>query len=113
MIATSHTVCRGLRRGISNRFLNRIDRASELDTAAATPSSISSVIRISLESTGCTPLLYASAPFPHRTRQLGNLMVVNIETYNEIMPFASVKKVAEADFPTRWGRFRILGFEGL
>src|SRR5271163_2737357 len=35
------------------------------------------------------------------------------ETYNQIMPFASVKKVAEADFPTRWGRFRILGFEGL
>jgi GTP cyclohydrolase II len=29
------------------------------------------------------------------------------------MPFASVKKVAEADFPTRWGHFRILGFEGL
>lgn len=23
-----------------------------------------------------------------------------------------VKKVAEADFPTRWGQFRILGFEG-
>ena len=23
-----------------------------------------------------------------------------------------VKKVAEADFPTRWGAFRILGFEG-
>jgi len=35
------------------------------------------------------------------------------ETYNEGMPFASVKKVAEADFPTRWGQFRILGFEGL
>ncbi|MEO6983497.1 MAG: GTP cyclohydrolase II [Edaphobacter sp.] len=29
------------------------------------------------------------------------------------MPFASVKKVADADFPTRWGQFRILGFEGL
>jgi GTP cyclohydrolase II len=28
------------------------------------------------------------------------------------MAFASVKKVAEADFPTRWGHFRILGFEG-
>lgn len=28
------------------------------------------------------------------------------------MPFESVKKVAEADFPTRWGAFRILGFEG-
>jgi GTP cyclohydrolase II len=29
------------------------------------------------------------------------------------MGFASVKKVAEADFPTRWGAFRILGFEGV
>jgi GTP cyclohydrolase II len=29
------------------------------------------------------------------------------------MPFASIQKVAEADFPTRWGHFRILGFEGL
>jgi GTP cyclohydrolase II len=28
------------------------------------------------------------------------------------MGFASVKKIAEADFPTRWGAFRILGFEG-
>jgi GTP cyclohydrolase II len=29
------------------------------------------------------------------------------------MPFASVRKVAEADFPSRWGHFRILGFEGV
>ena len=29
------------------------------------------------------------------------------------MGFASVKKIAEADFPTRWGAFRILGFEGV
>jgi GTP cyclohydrolase II len=28
------------------------------------------------------------------------------------MPFANVKKIAEAQFPTRWGEFRILGFEG-
>jgi len=28
------------------------------------------------------------------------------------MPLESVTKVAEADFPTRWGQFRILGFEG-
>lgn len=28
------------------------------------------------------------------------------------MELESVKKVAEADFPTRWGAFRILGFEG-
>jgi GTP cyclohydrolase II len=27
------------------------------------------------------------------------------------MSFDSVKKIAEADFPTRWGNFRILGFE--
>src|SRR6266851_1483165 len=40
-------------------------------------------------------------------------MVMATETYNQIMSFASVTKVAEADFPTRWGRFRILGFEGL
>ena len=29
------------------------------------------------------------------------------------MGLESVKKIAEADFPTRWGQFRILGFEGL
>jgi GTP cyclohydrolase II len=29
------------------------------------------------------------------------------------MPFESVKKLADADFPTRWGQFRILGFEGI
>lgn len=29
------------------------------------------------------------------------------------MPFTSVNKVADADFPTVWGQFRILGFEGV
>jgi len=29
------------------------------------------------------------------------------------MGFESVKKVAEADFPSRWGAFRIMGFEGV
>jgi GTP cyclohydrolase II len=29
------------------------------------------------------------------------------------MPLASLRKVADADFPTRWGHFRILGFEGI
>src|SRR6266700_7181325 len=28
------------------------------------------------------------------------------------MPLEGVEKVADADFPTRWGHFRILGFEG-
>ena len=32
--------------------------------------------------------------------------------YNRTMPLESVRKVADADFPTRWGHFRILGFEG-
>lgn len=38
---------------------------------------------------------------------------MQVETYNQTMPFASVTKVADADFPTRWGHFRILGFEGV
>src|SRR5208283_3337508 len=29
------------------------------------------------------------------------------------MALENVKKIAEADFPTRWGKFRILGFEGV
>lgn len=29
------------------------------------------------------------------------------------MPFTAVHKVADADFPSRWGHFRILGFEGI
>jgi GTP cyclohydrolase II len=29
------------------------------------------------------------------------------------MPFSEVRKVADTDFPTRWGQFRILGFEGV
>jgi len=29
------------------------------------------------------------------------------------MALENVKKIAEADFPTRWGAFRILGFEGV
>lgn len=29
------------------------------------------------------------------------------------MPFLSLRQLADADFPTRWGHFRILGFEGV
>jgi GTP cyclohydrolase II len=29
------------------------------------------------------------------------------------MPFISMQKLADADFPTRWGHFRIMGFEGV
>ncbi|MGC9198513.1 MAG: GTP cyclohydrolase II [Acidobacteriaceae bacterium] len=29
------------------------------------------------------------------------------------MPYSRISRVASADFPTRWGHFRILGFEGV
>ena len=29
------------------------------------------------------------------------------------MKYSNIRKVADADFPTRWGHFRILGFEGV
>jgi GTP cyclohydrolase II len=32
--------------------------------------------------------------------------------YNLGVTYSAVKKVAEANFPTRWGQFRIYGFEG-
>jgi len=36
-----------------------------------------------------------------------------VAPYNQgVTPSKVVKKVAEADFPTRWGQFRIFGFEG-
>jgi len=35
-----------------------------------------------------------------------------LRPYNQGMPFESVRKAAEADFPTRWGHFRIFGFVG-
>ena len=38
---------------------------------------------------------------------------IRLRIYNGAMPFVSVRQVADADFPTRWGHFRILGFEGL
>jgi GTP cyclohydrolase II len=35
------------------------------------------------------------------------------EPYNLKMSYSSVRKLADADLPTRWGHFRILGFEGI
>lgn len=90
-----------------------LDRANELETAAATPSSISNVIRISLGSGWVTSLLYAGPATSHPIGWLCNLIGMKQETYNQEMPFASVTKIADAEFPTRWGQFRILGFEGV
>ena len=45
----------------------------------------------------------AAKACPHRSRAS--------YIYNRIVS-AKVQKIAEADFPTRWGQFRIYGFEG-
>src|SRR3984885_1342088 len=113
MMMTSHAVCRGVRRSNRRRFLKLLDRAKELETAAATPSSISNVIRISLGSGWVTQLLYAGRATSHPMGGSCNLISMKQKTYNQAMPFVSVTKVANADFPTRWGQFRILGFEGV
>ena len=36
----------------------------------------------------------------------------NVSSESSINSETGIKKMAEADFPTRWGHFRILGFEG-
>ena len=41
------------------------------------------------------------------------MLGLRTDFYNQVMAIASVRKVADADFPTRWGHFRILGFEGV
>jgi GTP cyclohydrolase II len=39
---------------------------------------------------------------------------LSLDVYNgTVSSQSSVRKVSEADFPTRWGHFRIMGFEGL
>lgn len=44
----------------------------------------------------------------------GVRLVMAIAVYNGIVSSKpSVRKLAESDFPTRWGHFRIMGFEGL
>ena len=37
----------------------------------------------------------------------------SLPDYNLSMPSITVSKIAEADFPSRWGHFRIHGFEGV
>ena len=72
---------------------------------------------ISLGSVGCMGLPFTLAVFyemvttppkpkPHHIH-LRNGTIINT------MPFERVSKVAEAELPTRWGQFRIHGFEGL
>ena len=53
-------------------------------------------------------------PVPwQRSRPIALPALTRRDFYNRSMTIASVRKVADADFPTRWGHFRILGFEGL
>src|ERR1039458_3842499 len=67
---------------------------------------MSRVTRIRRESITTTAYSVQRSAFRKSTR-LGR------EFYNRSMAIASVRKVADADFPTRWGHFRILGFEGV
>ncbi len=43
---------------------------------------------------------------------LGPNQGIHLSRYNAGVSSDSVRQVASADFPTRWGKFRILGFEG-
>ena len=45
----------------------------------------------------------AAAPVPTQT---------DSTPYNQLVTVISIRQVAEANFPTRWGQFRIFGFEG-
>lgn len=56
----------GERSGLSNSLRNNVDRASELDTAAATPNWTNNEIRTSLGSIGFTVLLYVDRSPPRR-----------------------------------------------
>lgn len=43
----------------------------------------------------------------------GITLVARCERYNEdVSSRGTIRKLATADFPTRWGRFQIMGFEG-
>jgi GTP cyclohydrolase II len=70
-----------------------------------------------------TPTLAAELHFNillHRLRSAAHCVSTTAQpapaitaAYNEaVTPSKVVQKVAEADFPTRWGHFRIFGFEG-
>ena len=54
-------------------------------------------------------------PLPNGSRNhvigAGSNRSLALNIYNHIVS-ATVTKIAEADFPTRWGAFRIYGFEG-
>src|ERR1700691_3269446 len=97
--ASSPSVCPALRTSRSSSLWKVRARASAAATAAATPSLISRVMRMIFDSS--TSLAYRVQQFWHPA------------FYNRTMAIASVRKVADADFPTRWGHFRILGFEGV
>src|ERR1700761_465593 len=56
--------------------------------------------------------MYFLSCFPRSHGGGACTFVMGPRIYNGAMPLESVRKVADADFPTRWGQVRILGFEG-
>jgi GTP cyclohydrolase II len=85
---------------LKRREWNSYERTSAADIAAATPSFTSSVTKMNFWS---TRLLNHGHHSEAQRRA---------STYNEDVTPDSVRKLAVADFPTRWGHFRILGFGG-
>ena len=59
------------------------------------------------KSCGAGEYFNSNKPAGERQRPCGS----HTTTYNGVVS-SLVRKIAEADFPTRWGKFRIFGFEG-
>ena len=55
----------------------------------------------------------ASSPSQRPVTSIRDRQQLRREYNKAVTPSDHVRKLAEADFPTRWGQFRILGFEGL
>ena len=55
----------------------------------------------------------ASSPSQRPVTSIHDRQQLRREYNKAVTPSDHVRKLAEADFPTRWGQFRILGFEGL
>ena len=117
IIAANPSVWRKLRRGLEQQILERHRPRPCTGVGSGTSSFTSSVIRMRLSRicpapagvTACS-ILHTLIASPRRPRESNGY---GSEPYNPTMAFELVRKLADADFPTRWGRFRILGFEGI
>src|SRR5437764_6618779 len=109
MNVTSEIFCRSVGFSRKSSRLKSRERTSALAMAAATPNLMSCVRSTSRWSIAREILraLYGRLGREYR-REQGRVP----ERYNQGMPVSfPIRQVANADFPTRWGHFRILAFE--